>query len=74
MSLADEILDECGDLIKEVPEAEEAIRAYRILRRRQAMAAAAKKMDADARRTDAIIWEKLRSQLLARGIGSDSFH
>lgn len=74
MSLNDEILDECGDLIKEVPEAEEAIRAYRILRRRQAMATAAKVMDDNARKMDAFIWEKLRTQLLARGIGSNSIH
>ncbi|MHA6641072.1 hypothetical protein [Mesorhizobium sp. A623] len=65
--MSDDILEGFGDLIKEIPEAEKAIRDHIIRRRRQVMAATAKVMDANARKTDT-----LRAELLACYIGTDS--
>lgn len=61
-TLTDCILEEHGDLIKEIPEAEQAIHDYRVLRRRQAMAAALASMQAKTEETRRLAWEGLLCQ------------
>lgn len=71
----DSIHEEFHDLLQEVPEAEDAIRAYQALRAKQSLdAARACTIERDRRRQEAA-WDALRNQLRMRGLScSNAFH
>lgn len=75
MSDDENLYEEFGDFLHEVPEAEKAIRDYRALRKRQSLKAAKACVDERNRQRLEDAWNALRAQLRASGMrGLDSFH